>query len=405
MTDIDKGKTPFYPQQPVPVELFVGRASEIQRIVDRGVKQVALGKPVSIFIEGEYGIGKTSIAGYVQSLAERDHGLHGVYASLGGCDNLTDMAAAVLEGTIRSGVFAPKRAEKIKNWLARYIGRQKPFGFNLNFDALQEDAPSVAQPQSMLGFLGEIKNQLEDTGVSGITLVLDEINGITSDPKFAHFIKGLVEANAMGKEPVPLLLILCGVEERRSEMIQRHQPVERIFDIITIGVLSDQEMREFFESAFQSANMKIDPKAMELLTHYSAGFPKIMHLLGDEAYWADTDGRVDADDATVAIVRAAEEVGKKYVDQQVFRALRSDDYHSILNKIGALGSSVMSFTKQEVSKDLNPQEKSKFNNFLRRMKGLHVLRSGETRGQYLFNSRMVRLYIWLKSQEGELKKN
>jgi hypothetical protein len=33
---------------------------------------------------------------------------------------------------------------------------------------------------------------------------------------------------------------------------------------------------------------------------------------------------------------AADEVGKKYVDQQVYKALRSKDYHSILAKIAKL---------------------------------------------------------------------
>jgi len=35
-----------------------------------------------------------------------------------------------------------------------------------------------------------------------------------------------------------------------------------------------------------------------------------------------------------AVVRAADDVGKKFVDQQVYAALRSPDYRSILKKIG-----------------------------------------------------------------------
>ena len=46
--EISKGKSPFYPGQPVPVELFVGRTPQIERILTRGVQQVALGKPVAI---------------------------------------------------------------------------------------------------------------------------------------------------------------------------------------------------------------------------------------------------------------------------------------------------------------------------------------------------------------------
>jgi hypothetical protein len=38
-----KGRSPFYPDQPVPVELFRGRKAQIERILQRGVGQVAPG--------------------------------------------------------------------------------------------------------------------------------------------------------------------------------------------------------------------------------------------------------------------------------------------------------------------------------------------------------------------------
>jgi len=81
--------------------LFVGRGRQIERIMAHGVAQVTAGKPVSIFVEGEYGIGKSSIAGFVQWWAEREHGLHAIYASLGAAQTLDDVGATVLEGTLR----------------------------------------------------------------------------------------------------------------------------------------------------------------------------------------------------------------------------------------------------------------------------------------------------------------
>ena len=77
-----KGKSPFYPGQPVPNELFIGRFQQIHHIMERGVGQVEAGKPIAIYVQGEYGIGKSSIAAFVQWLAEREHGLHAIYASL-----------------------------------------------------------------------------------------------------------------------------------------------------------------------------------------------------------------------------------------------------------------------------------------------------------------------------------
>jgi hypothetical protein len=399
--EITKGKSPFYPGQPVPVELFVGRAAQIDRILTRGVGQVSQGKPVAIYVQGEYGIGKSSVAGFVSWLAERDHGLHAIYAPLGGARSVGDVAAAVLEATLRSGAFDPSRSERVRNWLARYIGKQELFGFTVNAEALKRDAPNLSTPFGMLDFLAQAAERLKDVGVTGVFLVLDEINGVTADPHFAHFIKGLVDTNAMARQPLPLLLMLCGVEERRREMIEKHQPVDRLFDVIEIEVMNEGEMQEFFKRAFDSVNIEVDQRAMKVLIHYSAGFPKIMHLVGDSAYWINKDRVIDEDDVFEAVVAAANDVGAKYVDQQVYRALRSADYRSILDKIAKMGPESMTFSRKQVAAALTTTERRKFDNFLRKMRDLKVIRPGDVRGEYVFNARMVRLYIWMASEPSQ----
>lgn len=402
MVQPTKGKSPFYPGQPVPVDLFVGRGKQINHILARGIKQVEAGKPVAMYIQGEYGIGKSSIAGFIQWIAERDYGLHGIYAPLGAVENMDDMGAAILEATLRSGALNPNRSEKVRSWLAKYVGEQSLFGLTLHTEALKRDAPSIAS--GPLPFLREAAERLRDTGIKGVCLVLDEINGISSNPKFAHFIKGIVDTNAMSRQPLPLFLIVCGVEERRREMIRQHQPIDRIFDVIDIASMSREEMSDFFEKAFESVQVKIGPEAVDLMAEYSAGFPKIMHLVGDAAFWRDRDGVISKEDALTAVVMAADEVGKKYVDQQVYKALRSADYHSILAKIAKKGPDSMSFMKSDVSSGLTDSETKKFNNFLQKMKILKVLRSGDVRGEYVFNVRMVRLYIWLQSSQQKQSK-
>jgi hypothetical protein len=250
----------------------------------------------------------------------------------------------------------------------------------------------------MLGFLRELKDRAGEA-CHGIFLALDELNGIVNDVRFAHFIKGMVEENGMAPQPLPILLTLSGVEERRRTMIHHHPPVDRIFEVVEIEKMSDAEMAEFFSRAFASAEMTIEPPAMETLIHYSAGFPKVMHVVGDEAYFIDTDGVLDSQEALQAVVRAADEIGRKFVDQQVYKALRSPDYHSILEKIASHGPLTTTFTKKAVAEGLTEPEKNKLNNFLQRMKALNVIRSGDVAGEYVFNVQMVRLYVWLKTLE------
>jgi hypothetical protein len=202
-------------------------------------------------------------------------------------------------------------------------------------------------------------------------------------------IKSLVDTNALSVKPVPLLLMVCGTEDKRRRLIENHQPVERIFDVIDIDPLSGEEMHELFSRAFEQAGMRVLDDAMLVLTQYSAGFPKVMHLIGDWAYWTDQDLVIDRDDAVTAVIDAAEDFGRKYVDQQVLAALKSQDYRSILSKI----TSDIRFLKHDVEHGLDDSERKKFNNFLQKMKTLKVLRSGDLKGEYLFNMGLVRLYL------------
>lgn len=392
---MDKGQSPFYPGHLVPVELFVGRQKEIERILQRGVGQVEGGKPISIFVQGEYGIGKSSLARYVQLVASEKHGLLPVYASLSPAHTLSDLVVGVVEGTMHSGQIHPSRGDRIKTWLAKYIGKQELFGFKVNLEALRSDAPKLTSVHGLLDFLGEALARATPAGASGIFLVLDEINGLASQPWFAQFLKSLVDTNAYAGRPLPLLLMICGTEERRGQMIENHEPVARVFDVIDIEALSDGEMREFFERAFESVSMKVHDDAMTVLTHYSAGFPRVMHLIGDWAYWTDQDLVVDQQDALRAVIDAAEDFGRKHVDQQVLAALRSHDYRSILGKI----TDNARFSKKDVEGKLEESERKKFGNFLQKMKALKVLRSGE----YIFNMQLVQIYLLMKSAELQTK--
>jgi hypothetical protein len=363
----------------------------------RGAGQVAAGKPVTMFLEGEYGIGKTSIAKFVQWMSERDRKLLGIYATLERAESMDDVGVAVLEGSLRAGVYNPTLGEKIRDGLARYVGEQSLFGVTIHTEVLKKEGPRIAH--GLLPFLQETLARVKADGMQGVFLVLDEINGIARNPRFAPFLKGLSDINAAtmpGQTALPLLLMLVGVEERRWDISAHHPSVAGIFDIVRIACLCEDEMKDFYTRAFESVKYTVEPAALDVMTHYAAGFPKIMHIIGNAAYWTDTDGRIDRDDAMRAVVLAAEDVGRKYVDQQVYQALRSKDYHSILRKIAQMGLD-MNFRRADVSKGLTESERKKLDNFLSKMKALKVIRPGAVSGEYVFNMRMVRLYIWLKS--------
>jgi len=389
ITYLEKSRSPFYPGQPVPIELFIGRQKEIERI-ERALVQTKQGKMQVLFISGEYGIGKSSLANYSKFIAERNFNLLGIHVFLGNSNTIESVAQKTVETILREQIYNEKVLDKIKNFLSKYIGKQELFGFSINFEALKNDLYDISR--GFLPFLKNLYNRVKEDNISGILLIFDEINGIAKNPEFAHFIKTLVDENATSSNILPLTLILCGTEERRKELVERHQPIERIFDIIDIKNMNENEMKEFFIKAFNSVEIKVDEKALKLICDYSSGLPKIMHIIGDNIYWIDQDKFVDFKDAIEGILSAAEEIGRRFVDVQVLKAIHSEDYKSILSKI--VQKQKKSFSKKEIEENLSSREKEKLHNFLQRMKKLNAIRSLE-RGYYEFINPMIPLYLYL----------
>jgi len=388
-----KGQSPFYPGQPVPVDLFVGRAAEVARI-KRATDQVAGGKPQAVFVTGEYGIGKSSLARFVRVLSESEPGLLGFHVMLGDADSLEDLAVRTVQTVVNAEAAKPTVSETIRNLLAEYIGQQSLFGITLHLEKLRSDAADISR--GYLPFLQKLYRQIEGKGYRGLMVILDEINGLAGKDVFARFLKNLIDENALSDRPLPVLFMVCGTEERHREIIDRHRPVERIFDVAHIEPMTEAEMREFFERAFGSAAMRVNEDAMSLLCDYSGGLPKLMHLLGDAAFWIASENVVTHRVAIDAVFAAAEDVGRKFVDQQVYRALRSKDYHSILHKLARHDFDLV-FKRSDIVTGLNQEERQKFDNFLQRMKRLNVLTSGEERGEYTFRDRLTRLYLTMQA--------
>lgn len=386
--------SPFSPGQPVAPPRFVGRKEQIDRIL-RSVRQVRAGKQENLFITGEYGIGKSSLVSYVRALAKEQFGQIGFHVFLGGVDTIEAMTQKVLDAILQQ-VHADKLLDRVGGFLGRYVKEVQFFGVTLNLENLKPDLPGIAH--GFLPFLRQLHEHLGKDS-AGFGLYLDDLNGIARAPSFASFLKSLVDEIAVSSHRLPLLLVLGGIPQRRHEIIANVSSVERIFDVVEIAPLADAEVEDFFRRAFGSVNIEVDAEALSMLTFFSGGLPKLMHELGEAAFWTDSDNQIDKNDATAAVFTAAETVGRKYFEP-IRAALKSPDYHAILAKLPTAaqgGAFDRSFRKDVVAKALNDKERRKFNNFLQRMKRLGALSQGEIRGEWVFPDRLIRMYLMMES--------
>jgi len=322
--------SPFYPGQPVPANLFVGRAAELKRI-ERTLLQVSSGRQRALYLAGDYGMGKSSLTNYLSYLARASYDLLPVHVMLGGANDLESVATRTVEAIIQASSVSPTLKDKTQFFLGRYLNKQDMFGFTLNLEALRADAPGLTS--GFLPFLGNYFDWIRDEHTRGLVLVFDEIDSISEQAAFAHFLKTLVDSNGVNNRPLPILTVLCGVEERRQALINFHNSIDRIFEVIDIRPLSHEESIEFFNRAFQKAGIEVHPQAVELMAFYGKGLPKVIHIIGESVFWAANGEPVTVDIALEGIMAAADEVRRRFVDEQVYKVMRAADYKGFLSKM------------------------------------------------------------------------
>ena len=188
-------------------------------------------------------------------------------------------------------------------------------------------------PQAMEMLISKIKEEKK-----ALLIVLDDLDGLTGTAEFAKWYKSFADEIATNFNSFPLTFMLVGLPSMMDNLTDLQPSLMRIFRIIELNNLSNDEGAEFFEKAFQKANIEIDDETLKTLVMFSSGLPVIMQEIGDAVFLIKSDNKIDHDDAIQGILIAAKRIGKKYLDPQVYRALRSNSYHSILRKLASRDS-------------------------------------------------------------------
>jgi AAA+ ATPase superfamily predicted ATPase len=393
MPDFLSRESPFTPGRPVPIEYFVARIKEIERL-NRAIVQTSSGRNENFFITGERGIGKSSLAGFIRYVAEKEYNLIGCHCPLGGIKDLEGMVGRIFPRLLEQ-VTDKSLYERLKEIFSKYIKGITLFGLSVEFTDDRSELHTLLN--NFLPALREIHKTIKDNK-KGIILILDDLNGISDIPEFSQFLKSFVDELAVSYNPIPILLILVGITERREDMIKHQPSVGRIFDIVDLAPMNRNESEEFFNKTFKKSGISVDPEAMTLMVSLSGGFPMLMHEMGDAMFWADTDRHIDLNDAGDGMIKAALNVGEKYLDPQVYGVIRSQTYRSILRKMGKLDLGT-EFKRKDVLENLTAEERKTFDNFLQKIKRLGVISETEVYGQYRFINQLYHLYVRLEALE------
>ncbi len=386
--------SPFTPGSPVPVELFVGRATQIKEVI-RCLNHVSTGRQENVFLSGDRGIGKSSLSSFLSRYASNKNDFIAIHVFLGGVTTLSDMIQRIFDKLLKNTSDKPWFG-KIASLFGKFIKEVGLFGISVGFSPPEKDLKELVGnfPEALHHLIKAIEPNRK-----GLFIALDDINGLAEMPAFANWYKSFVDYVATHYDNFPVFMMLIGLPEKRDSLSNLQPSLMRIFRVIDIEKLTDSEVKGFFEKAFNEVDISVEKEALHVLLQYSSGLPVLMHEIGDATFLIDEDGIIDERDAFSGIVAAADRIGKKYLDPQVYRALRSNRYRSILRKL-ADQPLTREFKKSKVEERLNDPEKKVFHNFLTRMRKLGIIESDieKARGNYRFVNEIYPVYIWMESQ-------
>lgn len=388
--------SPFRPGQPVPIEFFVGRLEEIERL--RGMaKAAAQGRFKIGFISGERGIGKSSLAYFARRLSERECNSAGCHVFLGGVQAMNEMVRKTFDHLLNESIDKPWQRQ-VGAFFGDRVRKVGLFGFSLELDLKERDLSTLTQ-----NFVSSIRNLLDELEgqKDALFLVLDDINGLAASEEFANWLKSTVDEIATSERKMPLCLLVVGLEERRRELVEKQPSLARVFELIDIAPWSDREAKEFYQRAFHSAQAKIGETELNTLVQFTGGLPVLAHEIGDAVWRMAKNLDIEAREVSQGIVSAAEVIGHKLLEPQIFSAIRSERYRSILEKMA--DEPQMRFRRSELAARLTTAERNAMDNFLRRMRNLGALEiDADVRGGYKFPNLLHALYFFLEAKRAKL---
>jgi hypothetical protein len=388
--------SPFTPGSPVPVDLFVGREPQIQDIIN-SLEQTVSGKQKNIFLVGERGVGKTSIASFARNWAEQKKDVIGIQVFLGGVNDLKELVRMIYEDILK----VTKNEEwftKIRNLFGNFINEVGLFGISVGFSPPKDNLDQLVRnfPESLNSILINITEHKK-----GLFIVLDDLDELSSSQDFANWYKSFVDKVATHYPKFPVILMLIGLPHIIDELSRLQPSLMRIFKVINLKKLSNENVKNFFVKAYEKAGITVEDEALNIMVRYSGGLPVIMHEIGDAIFWVNSDGIIDVEDALNGMIITAKNIGEKYLEPKVYRTVRSKKYRSILRKMASREHPLtLCFARGEVTKFLTEGEKKAFSNFLRRMREIGIIKYSRElgRGNYCFVNNIYPVYMYLEAK-------
>lgn len=282
----------------------------------------------NILISGTRGIGKSSLASQMQILYQKNNTLltrckietqfPEYLCAFYACDensNLSSLAFDILYRIEQECLF-------IKTYEP---GGKKELKLELDLSVIKASLKSdlyTKTPASIVtsyvsGLKMIYKSLTKFTKYKGINVFIDEVDRLSKNINFGHFIK-LIHEYSMNDDLENITYIYAGQIGVYNRLLIEDASIDRLLKHIPISKIDVDESRHILEYASVNANspFSIMHDAEDMILKISAGYPYVIHLLGNEAYSNMNDERLMTIEDVAAGLRGIlmSDKGEKYLN-------------------------------------------------------------------------------------------
>lgn len=385
-------ESPFEPGHHVSPDNFKGREEDILKIIRYMPKIINKGIPEHFFVIGKRGMGKTSFVKFVGNKVEEDFQMLPIYLNNEGKDSIEDLIQLILE-TIFKELDKTKKGKQIIEKFVSSINEIKLPGIGISLDHKPDFVRNVKN--NFADFLLNISSSLKD--YNGLFLIIDDINGLSKTSEFPNWYKGLSETIDFSDNKVPIAFTLVSYRDNFNKLTELNPSFSRIFHIIEIDHLDDEDIKTFFIENFEKYDISFEnEKSLQEMVYYSWGMPLAMQQIGEETFWNVKSNLITEKMVLNGILNAAIEIGKKQISL-ILDLIENDEYENILLKLGE--NKLIEFEKSELIKLLSEEENRILDDFLVQMKELNILEhvGRKINEKYTFTNRLYFVYFLIKA--------
>ena len=394
--------------------MFAGRYDEMFAL-EKALFQTKNGNPTHFLIDGERGIGKSSLLFNVEGVAKgaleafEDPSMLN-FMTVSVCLDATHTYSDIVRcigAELRRQMAVREQIKEFAKGAWEFLSKWEIGGIRFRSDEQKETKDTELVEELTFAIAGSISGLKEQ--IDGVLVLVDEADKPPASANLGSLVKLLTERlRIRGCDRV--CIGLAGLTALRDKLRESHESSLRLFNVFALNPLSTEDCLTVLQRGLAEASekngidIKIDDDAARSLAFITEGYPHFVQQFAYCAFDADTDNKIDTEDlvkGSYAENGALKQLGLKYFEKQYFDQIWSDEYRQVLQVMAKHLDGWV--TKAVMRKEAPKLKSSTLDNALSALKarGIIVPKKG-TKGTYKLPSRSFAVWLRAYAQTEEL---